>query len=72
MKYRFKVEQCENCLLDLTGVEPEDVAGRGGQLTGYCPKCYVVYPVAKTSAAQAAKAAKPEAEPEVQPEAPES
>jgi len=45
MKYKFKVKQCENCLLDLKDAEPEDVDERGGQLTGYCPRCYVAYPV---------------------------
>lgn len=49
MKYQFKVKKCENCQLDLTGVEPEDVGERGGELTGYCPRCYVAYPVVEVS-----------------------
>ena len=61
MKYRFKVKQCENCLLDLTGVEPEDVDERGDGLTGYCPRCYVAYPVEEVSSRRSS-------EPEPQPE----
>ena len=60
MKYQFKVKKCENCQLDLTNVEPEDVAERRGQLTGYCPKCYVAYPVVEATS-------EPEPKPEPEP-----
>jgi len=67
MEYRFKVKKCENCLLHLTGVEPEDVAERGGKLTGYCPKCYVVYPVVEVTTGKPSSPGSEEGPPEQEP-----
>lgn len=44
-EYRFVPSKCENCGLDLTQAQPEDVDQRGEELSGYCPTCYVAYPV---------------------------